>query len=88
MDMPNNIPGLMILEGNWIKVSGRAPEKIRKLISTGLYPGIVDVMVKVAEDVGGVGDGHKYAASIVIPREKKLDFIDYLNESIKEKIKI
>jgi len=87
MNMPNIIPGLMKLRGEWIKISGRAPNKIRKLISENKYPGIVDVMVKTAEEVGGVGDGHRYAASAVIPRDKRDEYIEIIDRFIMGRVK-
>jgi len=87
MNMPNIIPGLMKLKGEWIKISGRAPDKIRKLISENKYPGIVDVMIRAAEEVGGVGDGHRYAASVVIPRDKRDKYIEIIDQLIMERVK-
>ncbi len=82
MELPNIIPGLMELDGRWIKVSMRAPEKLRRLIELGEYPGIVDVLVDASEKVGGVGDGHKYAASAVIPYENRDSFLRKLDDAI------
>jgi len=87
MSMPNEIPGLMVLKGRWLKISGRVPAKIKKLIEEGRYPGIADVMVAAAERVGGVGDGHQYAASVVIPADMKMSFLKYLDEEIGKRIK-
>ena len=87
MRMPNEIPGLMKLKGEWLKISGRAPRKIKEFIGRGVYPGIVDVMVAAAERVGGVGDGHQYAASVVIPADMKMDFLNYLDKEIEDKVK-
>ena len=86
MEMPNIIPGLMELDGRWIKVSMRAPEKLRRLIESGRYPGIVDVLIEASEKVGGVGDGHKYAASAVIPYENRDSFIHELDNAISESL--
>ena len=86
MEMPNIIPGLMELDGRWIKVSMRAPEKLRRLIESGRYPGIVDVLIEASEKVGGVGDGHKYAASAVIPYENRDPFIHELDNAISESL--
>lgn len=82
MDMPNEIPGLMELEGEWTKVSLRPPKILRKYIGEGRYPSTSEITVKTAELLGGFGDGHKYAASAVIPRNKKEDFVEIANGTI------
>jgi len=87
MPMPNEIPGLMKLEGSWIKISLRAPDNIRRKIDLGSYPGLGEIIVDLSEELGGTGDGHKYAASAAIPSNKKLDFITELDEEIDQNIK-
>ena len=87
MKMPNEIPGLMKLEGMWVKISGRAPERLRRLIESGRYPGLVDFMVPASEEVGGIGDGHKYAASVVIPLDKRFEYIKLIDSIIDEMLK-
>lgn len=87
MNMPNEILGLMELDGKWVKISGRVPDKIKNYIDNGKYPGIVDVMVETAEALGGVGDGHLYAASVVVPADEKINFIKELDKKIGDMIK-
>ncbi|RLE58186.1 MAG: hypothetical protein DRJ32_06890 [Thermoprotei archaeon] len=86
MTMPNEIPGLMELKGSWVKLSMRAPRKLRDRIEAGSYPGISEIVVNVAHEVGGIGDGHKYAASAVIPTGAKEEFLEIANSLIKAKI--
>lgn len=76
MDMPNEIPGLMKMSGEWIKVSSRAPRELRMRIEEGKYPGVNDFLIEAANKVGGVADGHKFAASAVLPKSKFDDFLD------------
>ena len=82
LDMPNEIPNLMRLEGNWVKVSCRAPKKLRAQIEAGNSPGISDFLVPMASQVGGIGDGHKFAASAVIPKERINEFMSQVDEYI------
>ena len=87
MKMPPEIPGLMKLSSELIKVSCRAPERLRKLIEVGRYPGVNDVIIYSAERVNGIGDGHRYAASAVIPSKNINRFISCAEEYISKKIK-
>lgn len=87
MPMPNEIPGLMKLRGNWIKISLRTPENLRRKIDVGRYPGLGDLIVGISEELGGTGDGHKYAASAAIPIDKKSAFITELDRAIDQYIK-
>ena len=49
-------------------------------------------MKKVADKMGGVGGGHDVAAGALIPQEKEKEFIEFIQEQLKnvyveEKIK-
>ena len=70
MDLQNVVPGWGRLEGSFAKVSARAPVKLRTLIKEGRAMSVVDLLVKGSEGFG-LADGHEYAASAVIPAEKK-----------------
>jgi|Deesub1362B_J571_1020462.scaffolds.fasta_scaffold00005_163 hypothetical protein len=86
MRMPSEIPGLMKLEGSWTKVSIRVTKYIREKIDIDVYPGVNDILIEAAEAVGGLGDGHKYAASATIPSDMKEDFITELDRNIGQHI--
>jgi hypothetical protein len=86
MYMPNYIPDLMELKGEWIKISGRAPGNVKRYITSGIYPSIADIMIKAADEIGGAADGHKFAASAVIPKESIREYIEKLDRLITEKI--
>jgi len=83
MNFDPEIPGLGRLEGNWVKVSVRAPKPLSKLIERGEMPPVSDLTVKAAEKVGGSGDGHKYAASALIRAGKEKDFLEEFNNLVK-----
>lgn len=76
------IPGLGRIRGDWVKVSVRAPKLLAKLIQDGLMPSISDLAVRAAERVGGSADGHRFAASGLIPAGRESDFIREFNRLI------
>lgn len=86
MDMPNEIPGLMYLKGTWTKVSSRVTDYLRAKIDANKYPSVNDVLVKSAEEVGGLADGHKHAASAVIPRDKQSAFLEAADAYVGRKV--
>lgn len=86
MQMPPKIPRLMEIEGEWLKVSCRAPNILKRKIKIGYAPSIVDILVYAAERVDGIADGHSVAGSAVIPLDKKIEFIKYMDEYIDDKI--
>jgi len=58
------------LKGELVKISVRVPKSLRELIDNGKMPSAVDLIKKASEGFG-VADGHKYAANVVIPADKK-----------------
>lgn len=68
MDLNPIIPGFTVLRGQYVKVSGRVPEKLSQQIKDGSMPSLSLVMVKAAKRVNGFADGHAYAASGIIPK--------------------
>ena len=53
-----------------VKVSVRVPKNLKSMINEGKMPGAVNLLLKASEGFG-VADGHQYAASVVIPVDKK-----------------
>ena len=53
-----------------VKASVRVPKGLHSLIESGKMLGAVNLLLKASEGFG-VADGHKYAANVVIPRDKK-----------------
>jgi len=84
MNFEPEIPGLGRLEGSWVKLSARAPRQLLKLIREDKMPAISDLTVKAAESVGGSGDGHKFAASALIPAGREEDFISEFDRLVTE----
>lgn len=71
MNVPSEVPGWQgKLKGPLVKVSVRVPRTLHELIDKGEARSAVDLLVKAS--VGfGIADGHKYAANVVIPADKK-----------------
>jgi hypothetical protein len=70
VNVPPEVPGWGRLEGELVKVSVRVPKGLHSLIDQGKMLGAVDLLLKASEGFG-VADGHKYAANVVIPSDKK-----------------
>ena len=74
VNVPPEVPGWGKLKDAWIKVSVRVPKDLHALIDQGKMLGAVDLLLKASEGFG-VADGHKYAANVVIPKDKKENLI-------------
>jgi len=71
MNVPSDVPGWQgKLKGQLVKVSVRVPKGLHELIDKGTMLGAVDLLIKASEGFG-VADGHKYAANVVIPSDKR-----------------
>jgi len=71
MNVPPEIPGWQgKLKGSLVKVSVRVPTTLHELIDKGKMRSAVDLVAKASEGFG-TADGHKYAANVVIPADKK-----------------
>ncbi len=75
MNFEPEIPELGRIQGSWIKLSIRAPRKLAGLVERGSMPPISDLAIKASEMVGGSADGHKFAASGLIPAGAEDEFI-------------
>lgn len=86
MNMRREIPGLGDLDGDYVKVSARAPRKVLTLIETGSLEPLSKALADAAKRVGGFGDGHAAAASGIIPKGREREFIEIMDEAVvKEK---
>ncbi|MEM2815620.1 MAG: DHH family phosphoesterase [Candidatus Bathyarchaeia archaeon] len=75
VDVPPEIPKWGRLKDNFIKASMRVPKNMQQLIDSGKLPGAVGLL-EVASKSFGMADGHQYAASVIVPADKKLDLIN------------
>jgi len=75
VNVPPEVPGWGKLKGELVKVSVRVPKGLHSLIDQGKMLGAVDLLLKASKGFG-VADGHKYAANVVIPSDKKRILIE------------
>jgi single-stranded-DNA-specific exonuclease len=78
VNVPPEVPDWGNLKGELSKVSVRVPKGLHALIEEGKMLGAVDLLGKASEGFG-VADGHKYAANVVIPCDKKETLIEKAN---------
>jgi single-stranded-DNA-specific exonuclease len=79
MNVQPEVPGWGRLEGRLAKASVRVSRDVRTLINQGKIPSAVDLLIKASKEFG-VADGHKYAANVVIPVDKKEVLIEKAEE--------
>ena len=70
MSVPPEIPGWGKLKERFVKASMRVPKAMKMLIDNGQLPGAVNLLIKASEG-WGIADGHQYAASVVVPENRK-----------------
>jgi len=75
MNVPPAVPGWQgRLNGSLVKVSVRVPKTLHDLITRAKMPSAVDLVIEASQGFG-MADGHKYAANVVIPADKKEVFL-------------
>lgn len=82
MNFEPEIPGLGRIRGSWVKFSVRAPRRLSTMIENGSMPSISELAVKASEKVGGSADGHKFAASGLIPSGTEENFIQEFDDLV------
>ncbi len=70
VDVPQKIPNWGMLMEKYVKASVRVPKALHRLIDDGRFLGAVNLLDRVSEGFG-LADGHQYAASIIVPNDKK-----------------
>lgn len=80
MRFNNEIPGLGRIEGEWLKVSIRLPPRLTELVRSGKKPPASRILVEASQRVGGVADGHAFAASGLIPKKSEEEFLKELDK--------
>ncbi len=81
VNVPPEVPSWGKLKGEWVKISVRVPKGLHSLIDQGKMLGTVDLLLKASEGFG-VADGHKYAANVVIPKDKKATLIKNAEKTV------
>ncbi len=79
MNVPPEVPGWGRLPSPLVKVSGRAPQTLSKMIETGKRPPLSRILPDSCAKLGGFGDGHTVAASGVFPIGREEAFLDALD---------
>ncbi len=79
MNVPPEVPGWGKLPSPLVKVSGRAPQPLAKMIEAGKRPPLSRILPDSCEKVGGFGDGHTVAASGVFPVGAEESFLNMMD---------
>ncbi|MGC8969066.1 MAG: DHH family phosphoesterase [Conexivisphaera sp.] len=79
MEFSPDIPGLGRIEGRWIKASIRVPDALRKLVESGRAPPASRLLERAVEGIGGVAEGHAYAASGLLPFDAREEFLSRMD---------
>jgi hypothetical protein len=81
VNVPREIPGWGKLKENFVKASVRVPKPMKTQIEDEKLPGAVNILDKASEGFG-IADGHQYAASVVVPKDKKEILIENAEKAI------
>jgi len=81
VDVPREIPGWGKLEGNFVKGSIRVPKAMQSQIEEGKLMGAANLLDKASEGFG-IADGHQYAASVLVPTDKKQILVENAERAI------
>jgi len=79
MNVPPEVPGWGKLPSPLVKVSGRVPQPLGKMIEMSKRPPLSSILPDSCEKVGGFGDGHTVAASGVFPVGREEAFLKALD---------
>jgi len=79
-NVPPEVPRWGKLKGELVKVSVRVPKGLHAFIDQGKMLGALELLLRASEGFG-VADGHKYAANVVIPKDKKEVLVKNADES-------
>jgi hypothetical protein len=82
VNVPSEIPNWGKLKEKFVKASVRVPKSMQSLIDNGKLPGAVNLLDKASEGFG-IADGHQYAASVIVPIDKKQTLIENAEKAIK-----
>jgi single-stranded-DNA-specific exonuclease len=81
MNVSPEIPGWGKLKESFVKASVRVPKPMQPQIESGKLPGAVNLLDKASKGFG-IADGHQYAASAVVPTDKKQTLIENAERAI------
>lgn len=75
MNVQPEVPGWGKLKEKFVKASLRVPKPMKTTIENGELPGAVNLLERASEGFG-IADGHQYAASVILPMDKKQVLIE------------
>ncbi|MDP7982205.1 MAG: DHH family phosphoesterase [Conexivisphaerales archaeon] len=75
MEFSPEIPGLGRVDGRWIKASVRTPDALRRSVEAGRMPPASRLLEYAMDRIGGVAEGHAYAASGLLPWDARDEFL-------------
>jgi single-stranded DNA-specific DHH superfamily exonuclease len=81
VNVPPDIPNWGKLKKTFVKISVRVPENLQTLIDQGKTLGTVNLLIEASKGFG-IADGHEYAANVVVPIDKKEDFLRNAEETL------
>jgi hypothetical protein len=79
MNVPPEVPGWGKLHSPLVKVSGRTPQRLSRMIETGKRPPLSRILPDSCAKLGGFGDGHTVASSGVFPNGREEAFLESLD---------
>jgi len=83
VNVPSEIPNWGKLKEKFVKASVRVPKSMQSLIDNGKLLGAVNLLDKASEGFG-IADGHQYAASVIVPIDKKQTLIENAEKAIQD----
>lgn len=83
--VPPEIPGWGKLRQDLVKVSVRLPRKLRGLVDAGRMPNAFQLLAEASKELGGVADGHAYAANVTLPADKARELIEKAEEVLSKR---
>jgi len=74
VNVPPEIPSWGKIKEKFVKASARVPKTMQSQIDSGKLPGAVNLLDRASEGFG-IADGHQYAASVIVPVDKKQQLV-------------
>lgn len=81
VSVPPEIPGWGRLKEVLVKASVRVPKTMKPQIEDEKLPGVANLLDKASEGFG-IADGHQYAASVIVPTDKKQTLVENAEKAI------
>jgi len=81
VNVPPEIPGWGKLKEKFVKASVRVPKAMQPQIEEEKISGAANLLDKASESFG-IADGHQYAASVIVPMDKKQTLLENAEKAI------